>query len=125
VDKSWQASSPEPGVPRLSFGEVANGREVTVSQSRFFLNPKNENANRACETHVLYGWPVLQDRRRSANGASCPPAEATLKVPMGPLFLSDSACSALTGSAYYAQDYRHCWSHVTTLMPVASLNISG
>jgi aminopeptidase N/puromycin-sensitive aminopeptidase len=122
VDKIMASFIAEPGVPLLSFGKVANG-EVPVSQSRFFLNPKN-----ATEQAKQQVWTVPVCFKTEGTKRDCElltSQEATLKVPNAPLFYADSGGAGYYRSAYTPQDYAALLSHVTTLMPVERINVVG
>ena len=83
VDKIMESFISEPGVPLLSFGKVANGG-VTVSQSRFFLNPKNapETASRRCGRFRCASRRATQPRcELLTSEASAEGAEGRSSVP--------------------------------------------
>jgi aminopeptidase N/puromycin-sensitive aminopeptidase len=122
VDKIMASFIAEPGVPLLSFGKVANG-EVPVSQSRFFLNPKN--ATEEAKTQV---WTVPVCFKTEGTKRECElltSKEGTLKVPNAAIFYADGGGAGYYRSAYTAEDYSALLSHVTTLTPVERVNVVG
>jgi aminopeptidase N len=122
VDKIMASFIAEPGVPLLSFGKVANG-EVPVSQSRFFLNPKN--ATEEAKTQV---WTVPVCFKTEGTKRECElltSKEGTLKVPNAAIFYADGGGAGYYRSAYTAEDYAALLSRVTTLTPVERVNVVG
>jgi aminopeptidase N/puromycin-sensitive aminopeptidase len=122
VDKIMASFIGEPGVPLLSFGNAANG-EVPVTQSRFFLNPKN-----ATEQAQQQVWTVPVCFKTEGAKRDCElltSKEGTLKVPDAPLFYADGGGAGYYRSAYAPQEYAALLSHVTTLMPVERINVVG
>src|SRR6201996_1520810 len=122
VDKIMASFIAEPGVPLLTFGKVANG-EVPVSQSRFFLNPKN--ATQEAKTQV---WTVPVCFKTDGTKRECElltSKEGTLKVPNAAIFYADGGGAGYYRSAYTAEDYAALLSHVTTLTPVERVNVVG
>src|ERR1700760_1417376 len=122
VDKIRASFIADPGVPLLSFGKVANG-EVPVSQSRFFLNPKN--ATEEAKTQV---WTVPVCFKSDGTNRECElltSKEGTLKVPDAAIFYADGGGAGYYRSAYTAEDYAALLSHVTTLTPVERVNVVG
>jgi aminopeptidase N/puromycin-sensitive aminopeptidase len=122
VDKIMASFIAEPGVPLLSFGKVANG-EVPVSQSRFFLNPKN-----ATEETKAQVWTVPICFKTEGTKRECElltSKEGTLKVPNAAIFYADGGGAGYYRSAYTAEDYAALLSHVTTLTPVERVNVVG
>jgi aminopeptidase N/puromycin-sensitive aminopeptidase len=122
VDKIMASFIAEPGVPLLSFGKVANG-EVPVSQSRFFLNPKN-----ATEEAKAQVWTVPVCFKTEGTNRECElltSKEGTLKTPNAAIFYADGGGAGYYRSAYTAEDYAALLSHVMTLTPVERVNVVG
>ena len=122
VDKIMESFISEPGVPLLTFGKVANG-EVSVSQSRFFLNPKN-----APETASSQVWTIPVCFKTEGTNRDCElltSKEGTLKVPSAAIFYADGGGAGYYRSAYTPEDYQALLSHVTTLAPVERIGVVG
>jgi aminopeptidase N/puromycin-sensitive aminopeptidase len=122
VDKIMASFIGEPGVPLLSFGKVANG-EVAVSQSRFFLNPKN-----ATDDAKEQVWTVPVCFKTGGTKRDCElltSKEGTLKAPDAALLYADDGGAGYYRSAYTPEDYAALLSHVATLTPVERINVVG
>ncbi len=123
VDKIMESFIGEPGVPLLTFGKAANG-EVSVSQSRFFLNPKTATANAAGQT-----WTIPVCFKTEGTDRDCElltSAQQTLKVPKTPVFFADGGGAGYYRSAYAPEDYATLLSHVaTSLDPVERISVVG
>jgi aminopeptidase N/puromycin-sensitive aminopeptidase len=122
VDKIMESFISEPGVPLLTFGKVANG-EVSVSQGRFFLNPKNAPENASSQV-----WTIPVCFKTEGTNRDCElltSKDATLKVPNAPIFYADGGGAGYYRSAYTPEDYQALLSHVTTLEPVERISVVG
>ena len=123
VDKIMESFIGEPGVPLLTFGKAADG-EVSVSQSRFFLNPKAATANTASQT-----WTIPVCFKTDGTDRDCElltSAQSTLKAPKTPVFFADDGGAGYYRSSYAPEDYKTLLSHVaTSLDPVERISVVG
>jgi aminopeptidase N len=123
VDKIMASFIGEPGVPLLTFGPVANG-EVTVSQSRFFLNPKN-----ATDAAAGQVWTVPVCFKTAGTERACEllsDKQATLKVPASAVFYPDSGAAGYYRTAYGPEDYKALLAHVADgLSSTERINLVG
>ncbi len=122
VDKIMASFIAEPGVPLLSFGKVANG-EVPVSQSRFFLNPKNETEEAKGQVWMVPVCFKTEGTQRDCELLTS--KEGTLKAPNAGLFYADGGGAGYYRSAYAPEDYAALLSHVTALTAVERINVVG
>jgi aminopeptidase N/puromycin-sensitive aminopeptidase len=122
VDKIMASFVAESGVPLLSFGNLASG-QVPVSQSRFFLNPKNAPQNATDQV-----WTIPVCFKTAGTQPDCEllaNKQGTLKVPNAPVFYADGSGAGYYRSAYAPEDYKALLSQVTTLTPVERINVVG
>ena len=122
VDKIMESFIAEPGVPLLSFGKAANG-EVQVTQSRFFLNPKDAPENTATQV-----WTIPVCFKAEGTQPKCEllsTKQATLKTPQVALFYADGGGAGYYRTAYAPEDYSALLSQVTTLTPVERISVVG
>jgi aminopeptidase N len=122
VDKIMASFIAEPGVPLLNFGKVANG-EVPVTQSRFFLNPKNAPATASDQMWTIPVCFKTEGIQRDCELLTN--KEGRLKVPQAPIFYADGGGAGYYRSAYTQEDYAALLSQVTTLTPVERINVVG
>jgi aminopeptidase N len=101
VDKIMESLVAQPGEPLLTFGSVRDG-SVEVTQKRFFLNPKDADAQ--TQTWVL---PVCM--KSSADQPGCPILSADsqqLQAPKAPVFYGNAGGKGYYRSRYNSGDYQ-------------------
>ncbi|MCU1313004.1 MAG: peptidase family, partial [Acidobacteriaceae bacterium] len=123
VDKIMASFIGEPGVPLLTFGKMENGA-VTVSQSRFFLNPKN-----ATDAAAGQVWSIPVCFKTPGADRACEllsDKQATLKVPASAVFYPDAGAAGYYRTAYAPEDYKSLLSQVADgLSATERINLVG
>jgi aminopeptidase N len=123
VDKIMESLVAQPGEPLLSFGSVRDGK-VEVTQKRFFLNPKDSEAEDQTQTWVL---PVCL--KTSGDQPGCPILSANtqqLQAPAAPVFYGNAGGNGYYRSRYTAGDYQQLLRQVeTSLTPPERITFLG
>ena len=122
VDKIMSSFITEPGVPLLTFGKAANG-DVQVTQSRFFLNPKNASQNTESQAWTVPVCFKAEETKRDCELLTT--KQATLKAPNAPLLYADAGAAGYYRSEYAPEDYKALLSNVSTLRAPERIGVVG
>jgi aminopeptidase N len=122
VDKIMTSFVTQPGEPLLTFDRANNGR-VSVSQERFFLNPKdNSGGDQSWTLPVCF-------KSGDVNNAHCEilqNAQKQLPIPSAPFFYGDSGATGYYRAAYDPADYKRILANVeTALKPTERITFVG
>jgi aminopeptidase N len=121
VDEIMDSLVAQPGVPILSFSEVANGR-VPVHQSRFFLDPRSQ-------PDPAQQWSLPVCFKGGNNGEDCQvltPTASSLEVPASPWFYANAEGKGYYRSAYAPGNYADLVAHIETeLTPAERISLTG
>ncbi len=101
VDKIMESLVTQPGEPLLTFGPVRDG-SVEVTQKRFFLNPKEAEAQQQ-------SWTLPVCMKSSGDQSDCPILSAAaqhLQVPQAEVFYGNAGGKGYYRSRYDSADYQ-------------------
>jgi aminopeptidase N len=121
VDKIMQSLVTQPGEPLLTFGRVSDG-SVAVTQKRFFLNPKETEAQQQ-------GWTLPVCMKTSGHQPDCPilsAGEQRLPVPQAEIFYGNAGGKGYYRSRYDSADYQQLLRQVeSSLTPSERITFLG
>jgi aminopeptidase N/puromycin-sensitive aminopeptidase len=121
VDRIMGSFVTEAGVPQLSFAPGKDKREVTVTQSRFFLSPTFKG-----DRNQSWVIPVCL---KTTDGPDCQLVEgsvSTLKLPRNTAFLyANAGGKGYYRSAYTKDEAKAIVAHTSALSPVELLGLIG
>jgi aminopeptidase N/puromycin-sensitive aminopeptidase len=121
VDKIMNSFVSQPGEPLLTF-ERANNGKVTVSQERFFLDPKDATG----EDQV---WTVPVCFKSEGKATDCEILQSNqqeLPTPAAPFFFGDAAGTGYYRAAYAPADYKKILANIETgLQPTERITFVG
>jgi aminopeptidase N/puromycin-sensitive aminopeptidase len=111
----------QPGEPLLTFGRVSDG-SVAVTQKRFFLNPKETEAQQQ-------SWTLPVCMKSSGHQPDCPilsAGEQRLKVPQAEIFYGNAGGKGYYRSRYDTADYQQLLRRVeSSLTPSERVTFLG
>ncbi len=131
VDKIMDSLVAQPGVPLLTFGELANGK-IPVDQKRFFLTPSiSPNSAQKWTLPVCFktGEALPQGSESVVESQTCQlltPSESSLKIPAGSLFFANAGGAGYYRSAYPPSIYANLVAHIESgLVPTERISLIG
>ena len=120
VDRIMESMITQPGEPILTFGTPAGGR-VSVSQRRFFLNPKVTPD--AAEKWTL---PVCFKAGDAQDCQVLTPGETSLKAPSSSLFYANAGAKGYYRSAYPESEFKEIVAQIESgLTPAERIGFTG
>ena len=124
VDKIMTSFVTQPGEPLLTFDHANNGR-VSITQERFFLNPKDNTGGDQSWT-----LPVcIKSSTGSSDNAHCEilqSAQQQLPIPSTPFFYGDAGATGYYRAAYDPADYKRILANIETgLKPTERITFVG
>ncbi len=124
VDKIMISFVTQAGAPLLTFDRANNGR-VSITQERFFLDPKdNTGGDQSWTLPVCFKAPS-----GSSDNAHCEilqSAQQQLPIPSAPFFYGDSGATGYYRAAYDPADYKRILANIETgLKPTERITFVG
>jgi len=121
VDKIMDSLVAQPGVPLLTFGEPANG-QVSVHQTRFFLDPKQK-------PDPAQQWTLPVCFKSAPGIRNCDvltTATSSLNVPASPVFFANGEGRGYYRAAYAPAEYSKLVARIETdLAPAERISLTG
>jgi aminopeptidase N/puromycin-sensitive aminopeptidase len=121
IDKIMDSFVSQPGEPLLTFDRANNGK-VTISQERFFLDPKDATGGEQT-------WTVPVCFKSEGTKAQCEILQSTqqeLPTPASPFFFGDAAGAGYYRTAYDPADYKKILTNIETgLQPTERITFVG